>query len=77
MASQAGATRSHVTNHSKHSHMVGGGYQLLLRTGLNSWYLPAIDHYEFTASAKLEFVRKYWLGLLARKIDSLWSFCGS
>jgi FkbM family methyltransferase len=58
----------HVTNHSKHNHMVRGGYQLLLRTGLNSWYVPAADRYEFTARAKLEFVRKYWLGLLARKI---------
>lgn len=58
----------HVTSHQKHLHMRAQGYQLLLRTGLNSWYVPNTLAYKFSAAAKLEFFRKYWLGLLTRKI---------
>jgi FkbM family methyltransferase len=58
----------HVTGHQKHHHMRSQGYQLLLRTGLNSWYVPQDLQYTFSASARLEFFRKYWLGLLTRKI---------
>lgn len=58
----------HVINHQKHRHMVGAGYQLLLRTGLNSWYVHCSDTYSFSLGARLEFVRKYWLGLLTRQI---------
>lgn len=58
----------HVTGHQKHQHMRSQGYQLLLRTGLNSWYVPEDLQYTFSASARLEFFRKYWLGLLSRKI---------
>jgi FkbM family methyltransferase len=58
----------HVTGHHKHLHMRAQGYQLLLRTGLNSWYVPEAIQYHFSLKARLEFFRKYWLGLLIRKI---------
>ena len=58
----------HVTGHQKHQYMRSQGYQLLLRTGLNSWYVPEDRGYTFSARARLEFFRKYWLGLLTRKI---------
>ncbi|MDX9715217.1 MAG: FkbM family methyltransferase [Dissulfurispiraceae bacterium] len=58
----------HVTNHKKHNHMTSNGYQLILRTGLNSWYVPTADSYKLSLNSKLEFIRKYWLGLLLRKI---------
>jgi FkbM family methyltransferase len=59
----------HVINHQKHKYMLSHGYQILLRTGLNSWYVPCADGYKLSFSARLEFVRKYWLGLPFRKIQ--------
>ena len=35
----------HVTNHKKHNFMVQNGYQVLLRTGLNSWYVPNTEQW--------------------------------
>lgn len=58
----------HVTNHEKHNHMTANGYQVLMRTGLNSWYVQHSEGYRLSLPAKLEFMRKYWLGLLFRKI---------
>lgn len=58
----------HVTNHEKHNHMVGNGYQLILRTGLNSWYVPTAAGYKLSWRSKVEFFRKYWLALLFRKL---------
>ena len=58
----------HVTDHRKHNHMISNGYQLILRTGLNSWYVPISECYKLSFIAKLEKFRKYWLGLLFRKI---------
>ena len=58
----------HVVGHEKHNHMVSNGYQLILRTGLNSWYVPNNLHYRFSPGAKLEMFRKYWIGLPFRKI---------
>ena len=58
----------HVTGHQKHHHMRSQGYQWLLRTGLNSWYVPAELGYAFSVRARLEFFRNYWLGLAARKM---------
>jgi hypothetical protein len=58
----------HVTSHDKHNFMLGCGYQLILRTGLNSWYVPASANYSLTLFAKLQMFRKYWLGLLGRKL---------
>ena len=58
----------HVINHEKHDHMTRNGYQLILRTGINSWYVPADLGYKLTPYASLQYFRKYWLGLLWRKI---------
>lgn len=58
----------HVINHQKHNHMKANGYQLILRTGLNSWYVPDTDNYSFSLSSKFEIFRKYWLGLLPRML---------
>jgi FkbM family methyltransferase len=57
----------HVINHQKHHHMITNGYQLILRTGLNSWYVPASEHYHFSLRARFQIFRKYWLGLIFRK----------
>lgn len=57
----------HVTGHQKHQHMQRQGYQLLLRTGLNSWYVPDNLAYTFSIRARFEFFRKYYLGLISRK----------
>jgi FkbM family methyltransferase len=57
----------HVINHEKHNHMIRHGYQVILRTGLNSWYVPNTEKYTFSLSSKFEIFRKYWLGLLVRK----------
>lgn len=57
----------HVTHLKKHELMTQNGYQLLLRTGLNSWYVPASEPYGRSLSARLEFLRKYYLGLPLRK----------
>ncbi len=58
----------HVTSHYKHRHMVRNGYKLLLRTGLNSWYVPEGEPYLHSIGAKVEIFRKYWLGLLIRRM---------
>ncbi|MDD2926504.1 FkbM family methyltransferase [Rhodoferax sp.] len=57
----------HVTHLKKHQLMTQNGYQLLLRTGLNSWYVPASPAYTASLAARLEFLRKYYLGLPLRK----------
>jgi FkbM family methyltransferase len=57
----------HVTHLQKHQLMTKNGYQLLLRTGLNSWYVPVSTVYSFSWTARLEFIRKYYLGLHLRK----------
>lgn len=58
----------HVTHLKKHALMQGNGYQLILRTGLNSWYVPAEPPYTFSFAARLEYLRKYYLGLPLRKL---------
>lgn len=57
----------HVTHHKKHDLMRDSGYQLILRTGLNSWYVPADASYTFSFASRFEYVRKYYLGLPLRK----------
>jgi FkbM family methyltransferase len=58
----------HVTHLKKHQIMKKNNYQLLMRTGLNSWYVPMDVSYSFSASARFEYVRKYFLGLPLRKL---------
>ena len=47
----------HVTNHKKHNHMTKNNYQLIMRTGLNSWYVPRSENYTLSLLSKLEFFR--------------------
>ena len=58
----------HVTNHLKHNHLTTNGYQLLLRAGLNSFYAPANELFSHSIRSRLEFFRKYWLGMPGRKL---------
>lgn len=57
----------HVTHHDKHRFMRRSNYQLLMRTGLNSWYVPADFSYTHSLKSMLQFCRKYYLGLPLRK----------
>jgi len=58
----------HVFSHQKHNYMLSSGYKLIMRTGLNSWYVPKSSGYHLTLIAYISFFRKFWLGLLGRKI---------
>ncbi len=58
----------HVTHHKKHRWMSENNYQLILRTGLNSWYVPREEGWSLGFSAQIEKFRKYWLGLLPRRL---------
>jgi FkbM family methyltransferase len=58
----------HVFSHQKHNYMLSSGYKLIMRTGLNSWYVPKSSGYHLTLRAYLSFFRKFWLGTLVRKI---------
>lgn len=57
----------HVTHLDKHKLMRINGYQLLMRTGLNSWYVPTHFSYQHSLRARFEFLRKYYVGLPLRK----------
>ena len=57
----------HVTHLQKHQLMQRSGYQLLMRTGLNSWYVPEELSYTRSLIARFEYVRKYYIGLPLRK----------
>lgn len=57
----------HVINHQKHNFMTANGYQIILRTGLNSWYVPVAAGYQLSLFSKIGFFRKYYIGLLSRK----------
>lgn len=58
----------HVTSLGKHALMRANGYQLILRTGLNSWYAPKTPGHTLSLPARLQFLRKYYLGLPLRKL---------
>ena len=58
----------HVINHDKHRHMQVNGYQLLMRTAMNSWYVPKTLGYKLSLMARFQYFRKYYLGLLPRKL---------
>lgn len=58
----------HVTTQDKHKFMISNGYQFLLRTGLNTWYVRNANEYFVSLKSQFEFFRKYWLGILFRKM---------
>ena len=57
----------HVTHLDKHRLMTRNAYQLLMRTGLNSWYVSANSSYSHSLLARFEYFRKYYIGLPLRK----------
>lgn len=57
----------HVVSHKKHRHMTSNGYQLIMRTGLNGWYVSKNQGYKLSLFAYLQYLRKYYLGLHLRK----------
>lgn len=58
----------HVIGLDKHRHMTTQGYELILRTGLDSWYVPTGSGYAMSALGRLQRWRKYWLGLPLRQV---------
>jgi hypothetical protein len=48
--------------------MLSHGYQLLMRTGLNAWYVPQTEGYTLSFFARWQMWRKYWLGLWWRQL---------
>jgi FkbM family methyltransferase len=58
----------HVTNLEKHRLMKKNGYQLIMRSGMNSWYVPQNMGYKLSLFAHLQYFRKFYLGLLPRKL---------
>tara|TARA_B100001093_G_scaffold491712_1_gene532079 strand:+ start:1582 stop:2328 length:747 start_codon:yes stop_codon:yes gene_type:complete len=61
----------HVINHEKHNYMKKNNYQLICRTGLNSWYVPKLLNWNLSLKAKFEFFRKFYLGIMFRKLRYL------
>lgn len=58
----------HVTSLAKHRLLVGAGYRLVRRTGLNGWYVPAADAPALGGLGWLSLVRKYYLALPVRML---------
>lgn len=58
----------HVIGLEKHRYMRSHSYQLLMRTGLNAWYVPDTEGYTLSLYARWQMWRKYWLGLWWRQI---------
>jgi len=58
----------HVTHLAKHRLMSAAGYQLVLRTGLNAWYVPRAQAFTHSMGARFEQLRKYYLGLPLRRL---------
>jgi FkbM family methyltransferase len=58
-----------------HNFMRSRGYALLLRTGLNSWYVPELLFFSFTPFARWQYIRKTYLGILPRRLKRWLSGC--
>ena len=52
---------------SLHRYLTGQGYRWFRRTGINSWYAPAGSPERVGLLGKLQFLRKYYLGLPFRR----------
>jgi FkbM family methyltransferase len=52
-----------VQNLRLHRYLTGRGYRWFRRTGINSWYVPANAPERVSLAGRLQFVRKYYLGL--------------
>lgn len=58
----------HVLDHRKHNHLAREGYQILMRTGINSWYVPVESGFNLSLPSRLQFFRKFWLGTIFRRM---------
>jgi FkbM family methyltransferase len=52
-----------VQNLRLHRYLTGRGYRWFRRTGINSWYVPADAPQRVSLAGRLQFIRKYYLGL--------------
>lgn len=57
-----------VLDHRLHRLLTGRGYKWVRRTGLNSWYVPADAPMEVSLEGRLQFIRKYYLGVPFRHL---------
>jgi FkbM family methyltransferase len=53
----------HVVNLRTHGWLRHNSYQLILRTGVNSWYVPKESRFSMSLLARLQRLRKMYLGL--------------
>jgi FkbM family methyltransferase len=58
----------HVLNLDLHRRLTGRGYKWVRRTGLNSWYVPADASMEASFEGRVQFMRKYYLGMPFRHL---------
>jgi FkbM family methyltransferase len=61
----------HVTSLAKHRLLVGAGYRLIRRTGLNGWYVPAADAPRLGLGGWWSLARKYYVALPIRMLREL------
>ena len=57
-----------VLDHRLHRVLTGRGYKWVRRTGLNSWYVPADAPMDVSLEGRVQFVRKYYLGVPFRHL---------
>ena len=57
-----------VLNLSLHRYLQARGYKWMRRTGINSWYVPAAAPTAVSLVGKLQFFRKYFLGVPFRNL---------
>jgi FkbM family methyltransferase len=50
-----------------HRYLKGRGYKWVRRTAINSWYVPASSPMQVSLFGKLQFIRKYFLGVPFRR----------
>ena len=62
----------HVLDRRLHRDLVSRGYTWIRRTGLNSWYVPATSAPKISLYGRLQFVRKYYLGVPIRRLREAW-----
>ena len=58
----------HVLSRDLHRRLTAHGYKWVRRTGLNSWYVPADAPIDVGLEGRLQFVRKYYLGVPFRHL---------
>jgi FkbM family methyltransferase len=61
----------HVLDRSLHSFLVRHGYVWIRRTGLNSWYVPALSACRPGVAGRLQFFRKYYLAVPFRRLREI------